>query len=84
MRIYLQTPPSNDAPPRYYHLFLQQDLLEGWTLVKEYGYQGSAGRLSKVHFTQREAALNALLKARDEQIKRGYHVVFVKGEEAPV
>jgi predicted DNA-binding WGR domain protein len=84
MRIYLQTPPGHDGAPRYYHLFLQQDLLEGWTLVKEYGAQGSAGRVSRIHFSERETALTSLLRTRDEQIKRGYRVVFVKGEEAPV
>lgn len=83
MRIYLQTPPSSDSPPRYYHLFLEQDLLDGWTLVKEYGHQGSAGRLSKLHFSDHDQALTALVKARDDQIKRGYHVVFLMGEQRP-
>ena len=41
MRIYLQTPPNAEGNPRYYHLFLQEDLIEGWTLVKENGQQGS-------------------------------------------
>ena len=84
MRIYLQTPPNSDSPPRFYHLFLQEDLLEGWTLIKESGQQGSAGRLSKLHFADREQALNAMLKARDDQIKRGYQVVFIRGEQRPV
>lgn len=84
MRIYLQTAPGNDSPHRYYHLFLQEDLLDGWTLVKEYGRQGSSGRISKIHFPDREQAQVAMTKARDEQLKRGYQVVFVKGEEAPV
>lgn len=83
MRIYLQTPLSIDGPPRYYHLFLQEDLLEGWTLVKESGRQGSSGRVTKLHFTDREQAQNAMIKARDEQIKRGFRVVFVKGDQAP-
>ena len=83
MRIYLQTPPSSDSAPRFYHLFLQEDLLEGWTLIKESGHQGSAGRLSKLHFDDREQALSAMLKARDDQIKRGYQVVFIRGEQAP-
>ena len=83
MRIYLQTPPSAETPSRYYHLFLQQDLLEGWTLVKETGRQGSSGRVTKIHFENREQAQVAMMKARDSQLKRGYRVVFVKGEQAP-
>ena len=84
MRIYLQTPPDIDGAPRYYHLFLQEDLLEGWTLVKEYGHQGSAGRVTKLHFADRDQAQAAMISARDAQIKRGYRVVFVKGDQAPV
>ena len=83
MRIYMQTPPRADGNPRYYHLFLQEDLIDGWTLVKENGLQGSSGRVTKIHFKDREEALTALIKARDAQVKRGYHVVFVKGEQAP-
>ncbi len=79
MRIYMQTPPLPDKAPRFYHLFLQQDLLEGWSLVKEWGYQGAGGRLTRTFFSDREAAEQALLQARDAQIKRGYKVVFVEG-----
>jgi len=38
MRIYMQIPPVGDKAPRYYHLHLQEDLLEGWTLIREWGY----------------------------------------------
>ena len=82
MRIYLQTPPGIDKAPRYYHLFLQEDLLEGWTLVKESGNQGSSGRLQRLHFDTHDEAQAALVKARDAQIKRGYRIVFAKGDEA--
>jgi len=83
MRIYLQTPPGADGNPRYYHLFLQEDLIDGWTLVKENGQQGSPGKVTKIHFNDKDHALTAMIKARDAQLKRGYHVVFVKGEQAP-
>jgi len=83
MRIYLQTPPTPDRQPRYFHLFLQEDLLGGWTLVKESGQQGSSGRITKLHFEDREQAEQALTRTRDAQLKRGYRVVFVKGEQAP-
>ncbi len=83
MRIYLQTAPTPDKQPRYFHLFLQEDLLDGWTLITETGRQGSSGRTTKLHFGSREQAETALTKARDAQVKRGYRVVFVKGEQAP-
>ena len=83
MRIYLQTSPAMDSLPRYCHLLLQEDLMGGWTLVKESGRQGSSGRVSKLHFDDHDEALAALIAARDTQIKRGYRVVFIKGEQAP-
>jgi predicted DNA-binding WGR domain protein len=83
MRIYLQTPPNTDGNPRYYHLFLQKDLINGWTLVKENGIQGSSGKVTKLHFDDHDQALNALVKARDSQVRRGYQVVFMRGEQAP-
>jgi predicted DNA-binding WGR domain protein len=83
MRIYLQTPYSGDRPPRFYHLFLQEDLLEGWTLVKEWGFQGSSGRIVRQHFASREAAMEALLASRDQQINRGYRVMFAEGQGLP-
>jgi predicted DNA-binding WGR domain protein len=78
MRIYMQIPPEGDKAPRYYHIHLQEDLIDGWTLIREWGYQGAAGRLRKEHYPDRETAEAALVKARDEQIRRGYQVVFIQ------
>ena len=78
MRIYMQIPPEGDKAPRYYHLHMQEDLLEGWALIREWGYQGAAGRVKKEYFQDREVAEAALTRARDEQIKRGYRVVFMQ------
>ncbi|MGD8619141.1 MAG: WGR domain-containing protein [Gammaproteobacteria bacterium] len=78
MRIYMQIPPEGNKAPRYYHLHLQEDLIDGWTLIREWGYQGAAGRLRKEHYPDRETAEAALVKARDEQIRRGYQVVFIQ------
>ncbi|MEJ2685941.1 MAG: WGR domain-containing protein [Gammaproteobacteria bacterium] len=77
----MQTPVIDDRPPRYYHLHLQEDLLEGWTLVREWGFQGASGRIKRDHFADRESAEQALLQSRDEQLKRGYRVVFLQGQE---
>ena len=83
MRIYLQTPPGEGGNPRYYHLLLQEDLLEGWTLIKEYGLQGSSGKVVRQHFPSWEQAQQAMMLARDQQLKRGYQVVFIQGQERP-
>lgn len=83
MRIFLQTPQSGDGPPRFYHLFMQEDLLEGWTLVKEWGFQGSAGRIVRQHYATQEEAMDAMLASRDQQINRGYRVMFTEGQGLP-
>ena len=80
MRIYLQTAQMGGKPPRFYHLHLQEDLLEGWTLVKETGYQGAAGKVTKEYYSNRDDALDALIAARDKQVNRGYRIVFAQGE----
>ncbi len=80
MRIYMQIPPADDRPPRFYHLHLQEDLLEGWTVVREWGFQGAGGRVLKEHFPDQESAQQALMKVRDEQLRRGYRVVFMQAE----
>ena len=79
MRIYLQTPAALNQPPRFCHLMLQEDLLDGWTLIRESGSQGKAGRIKKEHFEDRDQAETALITARDDQIRRGFQVVFSQG-----
>jgi predicted DNA-binding WGR domain protein len=76
----MQTALMGDKPPRFYHLHLQEDLLEGWTLVKETGYQGAAGKVTKEYYDNRDDALDALMATRDKQVNRGYRVVFAQGE----
>jgi predicted DNA-binding WGR domain protein len=78
MRIYMQIPTQDDKAPRFYHLHLQEDLLEGWSLIREWGYQGARGRVVREHFPDRESAEAALVRVRDEQLKRGYRVVFMQ------
>ena len=80
MRIYMQIPPGENQPPKYYHLHLQEDLLDGWTLIREWGFQGSGGRVIKDHYVDRESAEQAMLKVRDKQIKKGYQVVFMQAQ----
>ena len=80
MRIYMQIPPSDAGAPKFYHLLLQEDLLEGWTLVREWGFQGAAGRVVKEHYPDRDSAETAMLKLRDAQLKKGYQVVFMQAQ----
>ncbi len=80
MRIYMQIPPSDTTPPRFYHLHLQEDLIDGWTLIREWGYQGSGGRVVKDHYTDREQAEQAMMAIRDAQLKKGYQVVFMQAQ----
>lgn len=80
MRIFLQTPPAETEAPRYYQLALQQDLLGGWTLHREWGQQGASKQSVKNEFyLDRDSALVAFVRARDLQLKRGYLVMFSQG-----
>jgi len=80
MRIYMQMPAADNQAPRFYHIILQQDLLGDWTLLRESGHQGAAGRIRRESFETREAAEHAMIKTRDAQLRRGYRVVFNQGE----
>lgn len=79
MRIYMQTPAIDNKPPRFYHLHLQEDLLEGWTLITETGYQGASGRVKKTYFSHRDDAVDTLIRMRDLQSTKGYRTVFSEG-----
>jgi predicted DNA-binding WGR domain protein len=83
MRIFMQTQPSGREPPKYYHLILQQDLLGGWTLIREWGQQGGRASMKREVFLERDAAQQALLSARDAQLKRGFQVMFCQGADTP-
>ena len=76
----MQIPAMESRSPRFYHLFLQSDLLGGWSLVKEWGLQGSGGRVKREYYEDYATAEMALMAGRDAQIKRGYRVVFAEGQ----
>ena len=81
MRIYMQQiPPDAERAPRFLHLHIQEDLIDGWSLIKETGYQGASGRVTRTHYDDVGDATDALLVERDKQLKRGYRVVFIKGQ----
>jgi len=78
MRIYMQVQ-HKEQQTRYYQLLLLQDLIDGWTLVREWGKQGSSGRVKRNHFPSRKDALNAMTRVRDAQLNRGFQIVFMQG-----
>ncbi len=75
MRIYMQISP-NDQPLRFCHLLLQQDLLGSWVFIKEIGYQGAAGHITRKLCKNQEDAQDQLIHQRDLMLKKGYRVVF--------
>jgi len=79
MRIYMQTQYSPEQPLRFYDLQLQPDLLGGWKLIRETGFQGQRGKVTQEYFQDLDEAENRLAQRRDMQLKRGYRVVFKEG-----
>ena len=83
MRLFMQSRADGSEAPRYYQIVLQQDLLGGWTLFREWGQQGGRASSKREVFLERDAALHAFEYARDAQIKRGFRVMFSQGLEGP-
>ena len=83
MRLLLQQKPVAGEAPKYVQLILQQDLLGGWTLLRETGHIGGKAQLRRELFLDPDAALAAFEKARDAQVKRGFLVMFAQGASAP-
>ncbi len=80
MRVYMQHFAEEEAP-RFYQLWLQEDLIDGWTLLREWGRTGAKGRVKQDHFNSHEEALAALERVRDAQLQRGFKVMYVRGAE---
>ncbi|WP_119718821.1 WGR domain-containing protein [Cognatilysobacter tabacisoli] len=83
MRLLLQQRPAGPEAPRFVQLMLQPDLLGGWTLVRESGQIGGRSTLRKEQYLDQAAALAALEQARDQQLKRGFQLMFAQGADAP-
>ncbi|MEO8461353.1 MAG: WGR domain-containing protein [Dokdonella sp.] len=83
MRLFMQTKPAASEAPRYYQLDLEQDLLGGWTLYREWGQPGGRSLRKREIFLERDSALLAFESARDAQIKRGFHIMFTRGVDGP-
>ncbi|MEP6940318.1 MAG: WGR domain-containing protein [Rudaea sp.] len=83
MRVFLQTKPLTAEAPKYYQIALQQDLLGGWTLTREWGQQGGRVSLKRDIYLERDDALAAFEHARDAQLKRGFRLMFIQGVDSP-
>ncbi|MGY6517102.1 MAG: WGR domain-containing protein [Lysobacteraceae bacterium] len=83
MRLFLQQRPDSAEPPRFVQLVLQQDLLGGWTLLRESGLVGGKSQLRREQFLEREQAIAAFEKARDLQVRKGFQIMIAQGENAP-
>ena len=83
MRLLLQQRPEGREAPRFVQLQLQPDLLGGWTLLRETGQIGGRSTLRKELYSDQASALAALESARDQQLKRGFQLMFAQGADAP-
>jgi len=81
MHIYMQAIDGTETVPRYYHLVLHEELLGGWSLLREWGVSGARGKSRRENYATRAEAELAMMSSRDAQLKRGYRVVFVQGDE---
>ena len=80
----MQSQPDDTKTNRYYQLILQEDLIEGWSLIAESGEQGRSGRQRRENFLTWDDALDKLLQLRDAQLQRGYRVMYVQGQPQSV
>ena len=75
----MQTTPGVDGPPRFFELILQEDLLGGWTLIRQWGQTGVRGRHARDYFDHHNDAQQSLMDYRDRQLAKGYAVMFIHG-----
>ena len=83
MRLLLQQHPDGREAPRFVQLTLQPDLLGGWTLLRETGQTGGRSTLRREQFLDQASALSALEQARDQQLRRGFQLMYAEGTGAP-
>ena len=83
MRMLLQQHPDGREAPRFVQLMLELDLLGGWALVRETGQIGGRSQLKREQYLDQASAQAAFEHARDAQLKKGFHLMFAQGAEAP-
>ncbi|MBT3347028.1 MAG: WGR domain-containing protein [Thiotrichales bacterium] len=75
----MQTSPQSGTLLRFYQLQIQEDLIDGWTLIRESGIQDGRSSYKVTHYECREDAQHALLALRDQQITKGFVTTFATG-----
>ena len=83
MRLLLQQRPEGHEAPRFVQLMLQPDLLGGWTLLRETGQIGGRSSVRREQFLDQASAVAALEQARDQQLRRGFQLMFAQGTGSP-
>ena len=83
MRLLLQQRPQGHEAPRFVQLMLQPDLLGGWELLRETGQIGGRSTVRREVYLDQSAAIAALEHARDQQLKRGFQLMYAQGADAP-
>lgn len=83
MRVLMQQPPKGLEAPRYVSISLLQDLLGGWTLMRESGQIGGKSQLKSEQILDTEQAIEAFETARAVHFKKGFQVVFIQGATEP-
>ena len=76
----MQTPPGSGQPPRFYQLILQEDLLGGWSVLRQWGHLGARGTQKKAHYASLDQATQALTEHRDSQLRKGFRIMFIHGD----
>lgn len=83
MRIFMQTAQPSEEVGQFYQLILQEDLLGGWTVIRQWGKLGQRGRFRQEYFDDLESAQQALSAYRERQSELGFKTTFVEGEGGP-
>ncbi len=83
MRLLLQQRPEGREAPRFVQLMLQPDLLGGWTLLRETGQIGGRSQVRREQYLDQASALKALEQARDQQLGKGFQLMYAQGADAP-
>ena len=80
MRVFMQTLPTAEGPPRYCQLILHRDLFGGWTVIRETGRSGGRSSVRKQHANDHDEAVELFMSWREQQLGKGLQVVFFEGE----
>ncbi len=80
MRVFMQSLPTAEAPPRYCQIILHRDLFGGWTVIRETGRSGGRPYVRRRHVRDHDEAIDLFMSWREQQIGKGLKVVFFEGE----